>query len=221
MQHKLIGDRFPVLECTLSDGEAMVCEGGAMLWMTDNLEMDTKGGGVGGVFKKLISGEAPFQNVYTAKGDAKIAFGAGIPGTILSFELDGSRSLIVKKGVFLASQESVTLDIAVQKKITNGLFGGNGFVMQSVSGSGWVFLVAEGDIHEVDLAEGEVIVVDTDHLVGYESTVTFDLVEVAGLKNKLAGGEGLFNTKLVGPGKVWMQTMSLRAMLTGWLPVKA
>ena len=221
MQHKLIGDRYPVLECTLAAGESMVCEGGAMLWMTDSFKMETISGDIGGVFKKLISGEKPCQNIYTAQADGKIAFGTGIPSSIFSFELDGSKTLIMKKGVYLASQNTITLDIAVQKNIKTGLFGGNGFVMQSISGTGWVFLAAEGDIHEMELAEGESIIVDTNHLVGYESTVSLDLEEVDGMKNKLVGGEGFFNTKLTGPGKVWLQTISMRAMLASWLPVKA
>lgn len=221
MQHKLIGDRYPVLECTLSAGESIVCEGGAMLWMSDCFKMETTNGDIGGVFKKLISGENPCQNIYTANADGKIAFGTGIPGSILAFELDGGKTLVMRKGVYLASQSTISLDIAVQKNIKTGLFGGNGFVMQSISGAGWVFLAAEGDIHEVDLAEGEAIVIDTNHLVGYESTVTLELEDVSGIKNKLVGGEGFFNTKLTGPGKVWLQTMSMRAMLASWLPVKA
>ena len=219
MQHKLIGDHYPVLECTLNDGESMVCEAGAMVWMTDNLTMESTAGGIGGMFKKLISGESLFQNIYTANGAAKIAFGGGFAGTILPFNLDGTRTLIMQKGTFLASESSIKLDIAFQKKLKSAFFGGDGFVMQSVTGSGWVFFEADGDIHEVDLADGEVLMVDTNNLVGYESSVTMDVVTVGGLKNKIAGGEGLFNTKLTGPGKVWLQTMSVRALIASMLPV--
>ena len=221
MQYKLIGTTFPCVECEMSAGETMYCEGGAMIWMTDNFDMETSAGGIGGFFKKAMAGESAFQNFYTANGNGRIAFGAGFAGDILAFKLDGSQTLIMQKGAFLAAEKGVTLDVAFQKKMSAGFFGGDGFVMQKVSGTGQVFFEVDGNVNEVTLQAGETLLVDTNNLVGYESTVTMDVTTVKGLKNKLLGGEGMFNTKLTGPGKVWMQTMSIKALIMSMMPVKA
>lgn len=221
MQYEIKGGAFPVVVCRLRDGERMITEKGSMVWMSPNMEMETKGGGLGKMFSKAFSGESMFQNIYTARGDGMIAFGSSFPGKILPLEVSDGRELIMQKSSFLASEETVELSIAFNKKLGAGFFGGEGFIMQKLSGRGMAFVEIDGDLVEYDLAPGQQIVVDTGNVAGYESTVTMDIRQVPGLKNKLMGGEGLFNTYLTGPGKVMLQTMpisSMAAALAGYMP---
>lgn len=221
MEYEIKGGSFPVVICRLRDGERMITEKGSMVWMSPNMEMETRGGGLGKMFSKAFSGESMFQNIYTARGDGMIAFGSSFPGKILPLEVSGGRELIMQKSSFLASEETVDLSIAFNKKMGAGFFGGEGFIMQKLSGRGMAFLEIDGDLVEYDLAPGQQIVVDTGNVAGYESTVTMDVRQVPGLKNKLMGGEGLFNTYLTGPGKVMLQTMpisSMAAALSGYIP---
>ncbi len=221
MEYEIKGGSFPVVICRLRDGERMITEKGSMVWMSPNMEMETRGGGLGKMFSKAFSGESMFQNIYTARGDGMIAFGSSFPGKILPLEVSGGRELIMQKSSFLASEETVDLSIAFNKKMGAGFFGGEGFIMQKLSGRGMAFVEIDGDLVEYDLAPGQQIVVDTGNVAGYESTVTMDVRQVPGLKNKLMGGEGLFNTYLTGPGKVMLQTMpisSMAAALSGYIP---
>lgn len=221
MQYEIKGGSFPVVVCQLRDGESMITEKGSMVWMSPNMEMDTKGGGLGKMFSKAFSGESMFQNIYTARGDGMIAFGSSFPGKILPIEINQGREIIVQKSAFLASEPTVELSIAFNKKLGAGFFGGEGFIMQRLSGSGMVFVEIDGDLVEYDLAPGQQIVVDTGYVAGYENTVTMDIRQVPGLKNKLIGGEGLFNTYLTGPGRVMLQTMPISNMasaLSGYIP---
>ena len=221
MEYEIKGGSFPVVICRLRDGERMITEKGSMVWMSPNMEMETRGGGLGKMFSKAFSGESMFQNIYTARGDGMIAFGSSFPGKILPLEVSGGRELIMQKSSFLASEETVDLSIAFNKKLGAGFFGGEGFIMQKLSGRGMAFVEIDGDLVEYDLAPGQQIVVDTGNVAGYESTVTMDVRQVPGLKNKLMGGEGLFNTYLTGPGKVMLQTMpisSMAAALSGYIP---
>ncbi len=221
MEYEIKGGSFPVVICRLRDGERMITEKGSMVWMSPNMEMETRGGGLGKMFSKAFSGESMFQNIYTARGDGMIAFGSSFPGKILPLEVSGGRELIMQKSSFLASEETVDLSIAFNKKMGAGFFGGEGFIMQKLSGRGMAFVEIDGDLVEYDLAPGQQIVVDTGKGAGYESTVTMDVRQVPGLKNKLMGGEGLFNTYLTGPGKVMLQTMpisSMAAALSGYIP---
>lgn len=221
MEYEIKGGSFPVVICRLRDGERMITEKGSMVWMSPNMEMETKGGGLGKMFSKAFSGESMFQNIYTARGDGMIAFGSSFPGKILPLEVSSGRELIMQKSSFLASEETVDLSIAFNKKLGAGFFGGEGFIMQKLSGRGMAFVEIDGDLVEYDLAPGQQIVVDTGNVAGYESTVTMDVRQVPGLKNKLMGGEGLFNTYLTGPGKVMLQTMpisSMAAALSGYIP---
>ncbi len=212
MEYEIKGGSFPVVICRLRDGERMITEKGSMVWMSPNMEMETRGGGLGKMFSKAFSGESMFQNIYTARGDGMIAFGSSFPGKILPLEVSGGRELIMQKSSFLASEETVDLSIAFNKKMGAGFFGGEGFIMQKLSGRGMAFVEIDGDLVEYDLAPGQQIVVDTGNVAGYESTVTMDVRQVPGLKNKLMGGEGLFNTYLTGPGKVMLQTMPISSM---------
>ncbi len=221
MQYELKGGAFPVVECRLRSGEKMITERGSMVWMSPNMEMETKGGGLGKMFSKAFSGESMFQNIYTAKGDGLIAFGSSFPGKILPVEIGKGVDLIVQKRSFLASETGVEISVTFNKKLGAGLFGGEGFIMQRLSGHGVAFIEIDGELIEYNLAPGQQIVVDTGNVAGFESTVTMDVRQVPGMKNKLLGGEGLFNTWLTGPGRVLLQTMpisTVASVVAGYIP---
>jgi len=221
MQYELKGGAFPVVECRLQSGEQMITERGSMVWMSPNMSMETKGGGLGKMFSKAFSGESMFQNIYTAKGDGLIAFGSSFPGRILPVEIGKGVDMIVQKRSFLASEPGVEISVTFNKKLGAGLFGGEGFIMQRLSGQGMAFIEIDGELIEYNLAPGQQIVVDTGNVAGFESTVTMDVRQVPGMKNKLLGGEGLFNTWLTGPGRVLLQTMpisTVASVVAGYIP---
>ena len=221
MKYEIKGGNFPVVTCTLSSGEQMITEKGSMVWMSANIDMETQGGGLGKMFSKAFSGESMFQNIYTARGEGMITFGSSFPGQIIPLQVSPGREMILQKSAFLASETGVNLSIFFNKKLGAGLFGGEGFIMQKISGQGIAFVEIDGELVEYDLKPGEVLVVDTGNVAGFESTVSMDIRQVPGLKNKLLGGEGLFNTHLTGPGKVWLQTMpivNVAMALKGFFP---
>ena len=207
MKYEIKGGAFPIVVCQLTKGEQMITEKGSMVWMTPNMAMETTGGGVGKMFSKAFSGESIFQNIYTAKGDGMITFGSSFPGKIMAIEIQPGKSCIVQKSSFLAAEKGVELSIHFNKKAGAGFFGGEGFIMQKLSGSGIAFVEIDGDLVEYELGAGQQIIVDTGNVAGFESTVSIDIQTVSGVKNILFGGEGLFNTVLTGPGKIWLQTM--------------
>ncbi|MBR6526943.1 MAG: TIGR00266 family protein [Lachnospiraceae bacterium] len=221
MQYELKGGAFPVVECRLQSGEQMITERGSMVWMSPNMSMETKGGGLGKMFSKALTGESMFQNIYTAKGDGLIAFGCSFPGRILPVEVGKGVDMIVQKRSFLAGETGVEISVTFNKKLGVGLFGGEGFIMQRLSGHGMAFIEIDGELIEYNLAPGQQIVVDTGNVAGFESTVTMDIRQVPGMKNKLLGGEGLFNTYLTGPGRVLLQTMpisTVASVVAGYIP---
>ena len=209
MKYEIKGGAFPVVVCELTDGERMITEKGSMVWMTPNMEMETTGGGIGKMFSKAFSGESMFQNIYTARGAGMITFGSSFPGKILPLQIAPGREMIVQKNAFLASEAGVELSIHFNKKLGAGFFGGEGFIMQRLSGSGMAFIEIGGELVEYDLAPGQKMIIDTGNVAGFEPTVDIQIQQVPGLKNKLLGGEGLFNTTLTGPGKIWLQTMPI------------
>lgn len=209
MHYEIKGEPFPVVICKLSDGEQMITEKGSMVWMSPNMKMDTKGGGLGKMFSKAFSGESMFQNIYTAHGNGMIAFGSSFPGKILPLTITPGHDMILQKSAFLASETGIDLSVHFSKKFSAGLFGGEGFIMQRVSGNGIVFIEIDGDVVEYELAQGQQIVVDTGNVAAFTPSVQMEIRQVPGLKNKLLGGEGLFNTILTGPGRIWLQTMPI------------
>jgi len=210
MQYEIKGGSFPVVICQLASGEKMITESGSMTWMTPNMQMETQGGGVGKMFSKALSGESLFQNIYTAQGGAgMIAFGSSFPGRIIPIEIRPGKEWILQKSSFLASEAGVQLGTFFNKKFGAGLFGGEGFIMQRLSGSGVAFAEIDGELIEYELQKGQQLILDTGYVAGFESTVSIDIQSVKGMKNKLLGGEGLFNTVLTGPGRVWLQTMPI------------
>lgn len=218
MQYEFKGGVFPVVVCQLADGEKMITEKGSMVWMTPNMEMETTGGGLGKMFSKAFSGESMFQNSYTARGAGMIAFGSSFPGRILTLEVAPGREFILQKTAFLASEAGVQLSIHFNKKFGAGLFGGEGFIMQRLSGSGIAFAEVDGELVEYTLAPGQQMIVDTGNVLGFESSVAIDIQQVKGIKNKLLGGEGFFNTVLTGPGKIWLQTMPISGVASAIQP---
>ena len=213
MQYQIKGTPLPVVECTLNPGESMVCEAGSMSWMSSNMQMETSGGGLGKMFSKALSGEKMFQNTYTAQGGpGYIAFASSFPGNIMAIEVGHGREIVCQKSAFLASTPGVQLSIFFNKKLGAGFFGGEGFIMQKLSGNGLVFLEMDGSVVEKELAPGEQITIDTGYLAMMDATCSIDVVTVKGVKNVLLGGEGLFNTIVTGPGRVYLQTMPAAAV---------
>ena len=209
MQYEIKGGNFPVVICSLENGETMITEKGSMAWMSPNMQMETHGGGLGKMFSKAFSGESMFQNHYTARGNGIIAFGSSFPGKVLPLEIGPGREMIVQKRAFLASEAGVNLSIHFHKKLATGIFGGEGFIMQRLSGYGTAFIEIDGELMEYELKPGQQIVVDSGYVAGFETSVRMDVQAISGAKNVLFGGEGLFNTVLTGPGRVWLQTMPI------------
>jgi len=216
---------MPVVICQLEDGESVICESGAMSWMSPNLEMETSGGGAGKVFGRMFSGEGMFQNRYTArKGAGMIAFASKFPGDIRAVEITHDSPVICQKGAFLASTEGVELSVAFQQKFSTGLFGGEGFIMQKLSGNGTAFIEIDGSTIEYNLEHGQQMLIDTGYLAMMDATVKMEIQKIKGLKNVMLGGEGLFNTLVTGPGRVVIQTMPISgfaAFIASLLPRKS
>lgn len=211
MRYQIVGESLPVVICELESGERMITEGGGMAWMSPNMKMETTtNGGIGKAFGRLFSGEKLFQNIYTSQGGpGMIAFASSFPGSIRAFEIAPGQEMIFQKCAFLASEASVELSLFFNKKLSSGLFGGEGFILQKTSGRGIVFAEFDGHVVEYDLAPGQQIVVDTGHLAAMTANCKMDIQTVPGVKNMLFGGEGLFNTVITGPGHVWLQTMPI------------
>ena len=199
-KYEILGENLPVVVCELSPGESMITESGSMSWMSPNMKMETTtGGGMKKMLGRLVSGDSAFQNKFTAEGgDGFIAFASSFPG-----------AMIVQKSAFLASEEGVELSMHFQKKLGSGIFGGEGFIMQKLSGNGIAFIEIDGHAAEYDLSAGQELLVSTGYLAAMEESCTMDVVAVKGAKNMLLGGEGIFNTVVRGPGKVILQTMPI------------
>lgn len=210
MRYNIQGGNFPVVICSLENGEKMITEKGSMVWMSPNMQMETYGGGLGRMFSRALSGESIFQNHYTARGGpGMIAFGSSFPGQIVSLNIAPGQEMIVQKAAFLAAEAGVELSIFFQKRLGAGLFGGEGFIMQRLSGMGTAFVEIDGELMEYTLAPGQKMIVNTGNVAGFAPSVQMDIQTVPGAKNIIFGGEGLFHTVLTGPGKVWLQTMPI------------
>ena len=225
MNYEIIGQVMPLVQVTLNTGESIKCQAGAMKWMDPAVEMKTRmEGGVGGLLKRRMMGESGFLNEYTAQQDgARIAFGHTYPGRILPLQVE-EQTMICQKRTFLASQPTVQLSIQFQKKLGVGFFGGEGFIMQKLHGTGTAFVEIDGEVVESTLAEGQSIRVETGAVAMFEESVKMSIDRVKGMKNIVFGGEGLFLTTLTGPGRIWLQTMSIQSLareLHPFLPKKS
>lgn len=209
MNYEIIGQTVPAVEVTLSRGESMFTQSGGMVWQTEGITMSTNArGGFAKSLGRMFTGESIFMANYTANADGvKIAFGSTVPGSVVPVDISKGE-IIVQKGAFLCAQQSVELKATFTKKFAAGLFGGEGFILQRLYGSGMAFLEVDGDKVERVLAPGEVLKVDTGNVVAFETTVSYDIETVKGLGNIFLGGEGLFLTKLTGPGRIILQTQN-------------
>ena len=209
MNYTIEGEPLPAVICNLEDGETMITEKGAMSWMSPNMQMETpSNGGIGKMLGRAFSGESMFVNRYTARnGNGLIAFASSFPGSIRAFNIAPGQEIIAQKSAFLASTAGVELSVFFQKRVASGFFGGEGFIMQKLSGNGVVFLEFDGYIKEYELAPGQQIIIDTGYLAAMTPTCSVEIQTVPGVKNILFGGEGLFNTVVTGPGRIWLQSM--------------
>ena len=211
MKYNVVGETVPAVEIELNRGEAMVSQSGGMTWQTEGIDMTTNtNGGLMKGLGRMLAGESIFMNRYTANRDgAIVAFASTVPGTIMPLNMsDLPNGITIQKGAFLCSEPSVELSIELTKKFTSGLFGGEGFILQRAQGTGTIFLEIDGDAIIKELEPGEVLKVDTGNVVAFEKSVSYSIETVKGLSNIFLGGEGLFLTKLVGPGKVILQTQN-------------
>ncbi|MBR3787120.1 MAG: TIGR00266 family protein [Firmicutes bacterium] len=211
MKYEIKGETLPVVICQLEAGEAMITEGGSMAWMSPNMLMETgSNGGAKKALGRMFAGENLFQNRFTAQGgNGLIAFASSFPGAIKAFEISPGNEIICQKGVFLAGESGVQLSVHINQKLGAGFFGGEGFIMQRISGNGIMFGEFDGHLVEYELKPGQQIVVDTGHLAAMSASCNMEIRKVGGAKNMLLGGEGFFNTVITGPGRVWLQTMPL------------
>ena len=216
MQYRIEGGNLPAVIIQLNPGETMVSEAGGRTWARGQILTETKGGGVGKAIGRMFSGESLFLSYYTAQGPAEIAFASSFPGRIAVKELAPGESLICQKSSFLCATYGVELSVHFQKKLGAGFLGGEGFIMQKVTGPGLVFLELDGYCPEYTLAPGERLVCDTGVVAYMDASCQMDVQMIKGLKNIFFGGEGLFDTVVTGPGKVCLQTMSI-AKLAGLL----
>ena len=209
MQYKILGQTVPAVEVQLTKGESMYTQSGGMIWQTEGISMSTNArGGVARSLGRIFTGESIFMANYTCDvSQATIAFGSTVPGSVVPVDISRSE-IIAQKGAFLCAEQSVDLKAVFTKKFTSGLFGGEGFILQRLFGSGMAFLEVDGDMVERTLASGEVLKVDTGNVVAFETSVGYDIETVKGLGNIFFGGEGLFLTRLTGPGRVILQTQN-------------
>ncbi|MFZ5916561.1 MAG: TIGR00266 family protein [Chloroflexota bacterium] len=226
MKYKILGSVMPSLDLELDAGEAVYTESGGMAWMKGDFEMKTSthGGLLSGLGRKL-AGESLFMTTYTCRsGQGLVTFTPEAMGKILPFQLEAGQALICQKDSFMVATTSVKLEMHFRRRLGTGLFGGEGFILQKISGPGLAFLEIAGEVREYELAAGETMKVDPGHLAIYEPSVSYDLTTVKGVTNILFGGEGLFLVTLTGPGKVWLQSLplsNLASKLARYLPTRS
>lgn len=222
MKFSIGGTVMQSVTVELSDGEGVFAESGSMAWMSDNIDMKSEmRGGVGGAIGRMFTGESLFIVNFTSSGSGLVTFASDFPGKIFPIKLKGGETMIAQKDAFLFAEQSVTLKTHFRKKLGAGLFGGEGFIMQQLSGPGTAFVALDGEITEMELKAGQRLKVDTGCVGMFEPTVKFDIEMVKGIKNMLFGGEGMFLATLEGPGKVWLQSMpvsNLAAAVAAYIP---
>jgi len=210
MKQTIRGENMPILDVQLEKGETLYTEAGGMAWMSPNISMESKGGGIGKMFKRLLTGESLLLVYYTCdSGKGLVSFCSEMPGRIIPLDLEEEQSIICQRDAFMTAQKSVQLDMEFTKRIGAGFFGGEGFFLQKLTGPGKAFLELNGEITEYELKEGQKLKVDPGYIGAFESSVKYGISRVKGIKNVIFGGEGFFLATLEGPGKVWLQSMPL------------
>lgn len=209
MKYEIEGGNLPVVICYPETEQTLCTERGSMSWMSPNMEMQTNsGGGIKKALGRLFAGESIFLNEYTPRGSSgMIAFASSFPGSIIPYEVTPGNGIIVQKRGFLAMEKGLNLSVYLQERIGTGLFGGEGFIMQKITGNGLVFIEIDGHCKEYVLQAGESMIVDTGYVAAMSESCTMDIQSVKGVKNVLFGGEGIFHTRITGPGKVYIQSM--------------
>lgn len=226
MKYEIIGATVPAVEVTLNRGESMYTQRGGMAWQTEGIKMTTNAhGGVMKSLGRMFAGESIFMSTYTSeKDEAKVAFATTVPGAVMPINMSElPQGFMIQKGAFLAAEPGVELNVKLTKRFSAGLFGGEGFILQQAKGNGMLFLEVDGDAIVRDLQPGEVLKVDTGNVVGFEQSVSYEIETVKGLGNIFLGGEGLFLTKLVGPGRVIIQSQNFgdfAGRILGMMPRK-
>ncbi len=220
MEYEIFGGHLPAVTIKLDQGEQIQTQSGGLAWMSENIEMDTNmKGGFFGAIGRLFSGESLFIATYTSRGlGQEITLSSDMPGEIRAFELDGAHGYVAQKGAFLGSTTDVEIEAYVNNSFSAGLFGGEGFVLQHYSGNGTIWVELDGAIKEIELARGEKVIVSSSHVAVFEDSVGYEVRTVKGFKNILFGGEGLFLTELTGPGKVYLQTMTVADLASRLIP---
>lgn len=211
LKYEIEGGSLPVVICYPEPGQALCTEGGSMSWMSPNMKMDTNsGGGIKKALGRLFTGDSIFLNEFTSVGGTgMIAFSSSFPGEIIPYEVTPGNGIIVQKRGFLAMEKGLDLSVFFHHRVGVGLFGGEGFIMQKISGNGMVFIEIDGHCKEYTLGAGESIVVDTGHLAAMSETCSMRVETVKGVKNIFLGSEGAFHTVVTGPGKVYLQSMPI------------
>jgi uncharacterized protein (TIGR00266 family) len=218
LEYTIEGDNLQVIRVRLKPGQEIFAEAGKMLYKTPNVHWETRmsGGSVGekiwGAVKRKLMGESLFMTYFRAMTDGDVGFAGSYPGRIQAFELAAGQSVLVQRDSFVMAQTSVTLDIALVRKLGTGFFGGEGFILQKLTGPGMVFIHGGGDFIEFQLGAGEVLQVDTGCVVAFDETVQYDIQRAGGIKTAIFGGEGFFLATLTGPGRVVVQSMTLEKM---------
>jgi uncharacterized protein (TIGR00266 family) len=215
MNERIIGTTLPVLEVQLTPGESVVAVSGELSWMTQSIELHTTtgaggGGGFGGLFKRVAGGGSLFMTKYTAEGaPGMVAFATKMPGQILTVPLSPGRDFLIHRHGFLCGTEGVELGMGFQQSLGAGIFGGDGFLLQRVSGSGQAWIELDGEVVPYTLAPGETLRVHPGHVGMFDATVNFGITRIRGIRNMLFGGDGIFLAELTGPGRVWLQSLPL------------
>lgn len=226
MQYKIYGTTLPTLDVILEAGESLYTEAGGLAWMTGEVEMatTTRGGLLKGLARTL-AGESLFLTTYTCKsGQSLLTFAPEVPGSIIPIELGANESRICQKDAFMVAQETVQLDLHVRRRLGAGLFGGEGFVLQKLTGPGMAWVEIGGEVRTYTLKEGQTMKINPGHIAMYEPSVQYDITRIKGVSNLFFGGEGLFLATLTGPGRVWLQSLPLANLaqkIAPYLPVKS
>ncbi len=215
MRYSIQGTLFPAVSVELDEGESVYSEAGNMSWMSENVRFDTstRGGLLEGI-KRRFAGESVFLNTFICEeGTGVVTFSSEFPGKVVTVEISPGKELICQKDAFMCATQEVELRMHFRKRLGAGLFGGEGFILQRLSGSGTAFVELAGEVIETDLKPGEKLLIDPGHIAMYEPSVDFDIQLVRGFKNVLLGGEGVFLATLVGPGRVWLQTLPVEDLM--------
>jgi uncharacterized protein (TIGR00266 family) len=224
MQNRIQGTTMPVLEFMLGPNDAIISEAGELSWMSQSIQMTTHtqmggGGGFFGALKRVASGGSLFMTEYRAIGaPGEVAFAAKLPGHIVPMDVGPGREYMVHRHGFLCATPEISLTVGFQQSLGAGIFGGDGFLLQKVAGQGIAWIELSGELILKDLAPGEVLRVHPGHVGAFQSTISFNITTVPGIKNALFGGDGIFLAQLMGPGRVWLQTLPISRLAHALIP---